>query len=296
MTCGVDLFGNEIIEKNKLSDIFGVSPFSTLRANDGKWRAKKQQWINLGIKSEVGRDATTYDFEDWLNNKKAGSVKGMDKLRDTSIFDPVLCELMYKWFVPENGRILDPFAGGSVRGIVANKLGYEYHGIDIREEQIKSNEEQADKICIDGVRPKWYVGDSDEVLDTLKGQEFDAVFTCPPYVGLEKYSDLDGDISNMEYGDFIFSLESILRKCSKMLKFGGFLIVVVGEVRDRKGHFYGFVADTIKLLQKCKDLYYYNEAVLEVQLGSAAIRAMGNMKTKKLVKVHQNILIFKKEK
>lgn len=42
---------------------------------------------------------------------------------DTSIFDPVLCELVYRWFSPESGTVLDPFAGGSVRGIVASKLG-----------------------------------------------------------------------------------------------------------------------------------------------------------------------------
>ena len=40
----------------------------------------------------------------------------------TSIFDPVLCELVYRWFCPSKGKILDPFAGGSVRGIVAAHL------------------------------------------------------------------------------------------------------------------------------------------------------------------------------
>src|SRR6185436_16956556 len=44
----------------------------------------------------------------------------------TSIFDPVLCELAYRWFCPPTGYILDPFCGGSVRGIVAAKLGRQY--------------------------------------------------------------------------------------------------------------------------------------------------------------------------
>jgi hypothetical protein len=39
----------------------------------------------------------------------------------TSIFDPVLCEIAYRWFCPSGGTVLDPFAGGSVRGIVASK-------------------------------------------------------------------------------------------------------------------------------------------------------------------------------
>ena len=39
----------------------------------------------------------------------------------TSIFDPVLCEIAYRWFCPPGGLVLDPFAGGSVRGIIANR-------------------------------------------------------------------------------------------------------------------------------------------------------------------------------
>lgn len=65
----------------------------------------------------------------------------------TSIFDPVLCELAYRWFSPQGGLVLDPFAGGSVRGIVASMLGRRYIGIDIRPEQVEANIRQADAIC-----------------------------------------------------------------------------------------------------------------------------------------------------
>lgn len=58
----------------------------------------------------------------------------------TSIFDPVLTELAYRWFCPPTGYILDPFAGGSVRGIVAAVLGRAYTGIDLRPEQIEANQ------------------------------------------------------------------------------------------------------------------------------------------------------------
>jgi len=68
----------------------------------------------------------------------------------TSIFDPVLCELAYKWFCPPGGSILDPFAGGSVRGIVAAILGYQYTGIDLRPEQVAANKQQADRILTRG--------------------------------------------------------------------------------------------------------------------------------------------------
>ena len=35
----------------------------------------------------------------------------------TSIFDPVLTEIAYRWFCPSGGKILDAFAGGSVRAL-----------------------------------------------------------------------------------------------------------------------------------------------------------------------------------
>jgi len=66
----------------------------------------------------------------------------------TSIFDPVLCELIYRWFCPKGGRILDPFAGGSVRGIVAGYLGYDYTGVELRAEQVEANCLQGDAILV----------------------------------------------------------------------------------------------------------------------------------------------------
>lgn len=60
----------------------------------------------------------------------------------TSIFDPVLTELHYRWFAPPGGMILDPFAGGSVRGIVAGMTGFNYWGCDLSEVQIAANREQ----------------------------------------------------------------------------------------------------------------------------------------------------------
>ena len=191
------------------------------------------------------------------------------------------------------GTILDPFAGGSVRGIVANYLGYKYTGIDIRQEQIDSNREQALSILEINNQPNYYVGDSNKVLDNIWNTEFDMIFSCPPYANLEKYSDLDGDISNMKYDDFLIAYESIIAKSCQKLKKGGHAIFVVGEVRDKNGFYYGFVPDTINAFKKA-GMKFYNEGILSTSLASAAIRVAGNMKTKKLVKVHQNILDFVK--
>lgn len=289
-----DLFGNPVVKKNNLREMFGENPFSILDAKSGIWQNRKRKWLNLGIQSEIGRDAKTFAMKDWADKRgEEGKLKGNKLPSDTSIFDPVLCELMYRWFCPIGGGILDPFAGGSVRGIVANYLGYKYTGIDIRQEQIDSNREQALSILEINNQPNYYVGDSNKVLDNIWNTEFDMIFSCPPYANLEKYSDLDGDISNMKYDDFLIAYESIIAKSCHKLKKGGHAIFVVGEVRDKNGFYYGFVPDTINAFKKA-GMKFYNEGILSISLASAGLRVAGNMKTKKLVKVHQNILDFVK--
>lgn len=282
-----DLFGNPIIKDVLLRDKFIEPPFSVLDTKSGNWQKRKRQWKALGIQSEIGRSVKT--FGKFTPNQ--GKKDRFDKI-STSIFDPALCEVLYNWFCKENGSILDPFAGGSVRGIVANYLNYKYTGIDIRQEQIDSNREQGLEILKINNQPNWYVGDSNEILNDFN-KEFDFVFSCPPYSYLEVYSDLENDISNMPYNKFMKAYEEIIAKSCNLLKSGGYACFVVGEVRDKKGNYIGFVPDTIKAFQEC-GMKFYNEAILLDQLGTASMRANGNMKSQKLVKVHQNILIFKK--
>ena len=279
--------GKKIIEDVLLRDKFIEPPFSVLDTKSGNWTRRKKEWKKIGIKSEVGRDAKA--FGKFTPSKGKG-----DRFDDkaTSIFDPALCEILYHWFCVDGKEILDPFAGGSVRGIVANYLGYKYTGIDIRQEQINSNRKQGLDILDIENQPNWYVGDSNEVLNDFN-KEFDFVFSCPPYADLEVYSDLDGDISNMPYIEFMKAYEEIIAKSCKLLKIGGYACFVVGEVRDKKGNYIGFVPDTINVFRKC-GMNFYNEGILLNAIGNASMRASGNMKTQKLVKVHQNILVFKK--
>ena len=283
----VDLFGNEIITNPLLRDKFIEPPFSVLDTKSGNWVRRKKEWKKIGIKSEIGRNAKTFGK---FTPNQGKSDRFDDKA--TSIFDPALCEILYHWFCVDGKEILDPFAGGSVRGIVANYLGYKYTGIDIRQEQVDSNREQGLDILEANNQPNWYVGDSNEVLNGFT-KEFDFVFSCPPYGDLEVYSDLEGDISNMSYIEFMKAYEEIIAKSCNLLKSGGYACFVVGEVRNKQGNYIGFVPDTINAFRKC-GMKFYNECILLDQLGNASMRANGNMKSQKLVKVHQNVLVFKK--
>jgi DNA modification methylase len=210
-----------------------------------------------------------------------------------SIFDPVLCELAYRWFSPDGGLVLDPFAGGSVRGIVASKLNREYIGIELREDQVKANREQAELICTDKI-PAWHCGDSVDIKRICHDVKADLVFSCPPYADLEVYSDDPKDLSNMPYEQFLSCYRHIIKESIRLLKDNRFAVFVVGEVRSKKnnGAYYGFVPDTIKAFEDA-GARYYNEAILINSAGTLPLRAGKSLKSsRKLGKSHQNVLIF----
>lgn len=209
----------------------------------------------------------------------------------TSIFDPVLCELAYRWFSPKQGNILDPFAGGSVRGIVASKLERQYVGIELREEQVKANQSQAIELCTDP-QPTWICGDSLNIVDLANDYRADLIFSCPPYGDLEVYSDNPNDISTMPHSGFIDAYFKIIKNSISILKQDRFACFVVGDFRDKKGIYRNFVSDTIQaFIDAGADLY--NEAILVTSLGSLPIRVGKSFTaTRKLGKTHQNVLVF----
>jgi DNA modification methylase len=276
-------------EHADMGEQFGVPPFSILDTRKGEWQDKKRAWLALGIESETGRG-------DDLMIKSSGFMGEAIKKRGggTSVFDPVLCELMYSWFNIPQGSVLDPFAGGSVRGIVAAKTGHEYAGHELRKEQVEANQQQANELC-DDVMPAWVDGDSNITLDDYPADAtFDMVFSCPPYADLEVYSDDPSDLSNMPYDKFLLMYGSIIKKACRQLANDRFAVFVVGEVRDKKGHYYNFVGDTIQLFKQA-GLHYYNEIILINPAGTLPLRAGRAFNAaRKVGKQHQNVLVFYK--
>ena len=277
----------------KLSDRFLIPPFSVLDTRQGIWQDRKRWWLSLGIKSELGRDAVCISRNEYVfrDGTKFSNVDS----NGTSVFDPVLCELAYLWFNVPKGKILDPFAGGSVRGIVAAKLGFEYLGNDLRKEQIEANRINATEVLRDSeLYPIWTVGDSLNIDKIADGYEADMIFSCPPYADLEVYSDDERDISNMPYDDFIKIYREIIRKSCDKLKEDRFAVFVVGDVRDKKGFYYDFISDTKKIFIDC-GVKLYNELILVEMVGNLQMRVGRYMKSgRKVGKMHQNVLVFYK--
>jgi hypothetical protein len=260
-------------------------PFSILDTRSKEWQDRKRWWINTyGIKSELGRETTESKSKFWETDNVS-----------VSIFDATLCELMYKWFVPIGGTVLDPFAGGSVRGIVAEESGYNYIGIDISNKQIDANRLQS-------LKPLYLLGDADDVLDNYPiDKSIDFIFTCPPYYDLEVYTKNDNDLSNLSVENFDKKYKSILKKSADKLMDNRFFAIVVSEVREQSitgnyktGKYKGLVWKTIQFLEEC-GLDFYNDMILfNSQHQASRVVDTYFERNRKVASVHQNILVFVK--
>ena len=253
-----------------------ISPLSILDSRTAKWKHRVTYWKSQGIQSELGREDTFFKLKDLHNNTP-------------SVFDPVLTETMYDWFTKEGDNIYDPFCGGSVRGIVAGKMGRDYTGIDVRREQLDDNIRQSTLLDIPLTYKTPYETDNNN---------YDFIFTCPPYWNLEKYSDQEDDISNMKEDDFFREYERILVEAVSKLKPNRFMCIVLGDVRRRgdlkqpKGSYILLPQRTIDILYN-QGIFLYND-MFYINQGNHVNQHNQFKKYRKVSKIHQNILVFNK--
>lgn len=312
--------------RGSLQDRFIIPPFSVFDTRQGYWQNRKRAWYSLGItvgearenteamgsfsgtvpgyydkkretEKRIGRKLSNKEFEEqylpeYLNDDSMITRTNTGGL--LSQFDPVLAEILYRWFSPPGGHIINPTAGEAVYGIVAGYLGYTYEGVEIRIEQVEANRENAERIGVaDTV--KWVHGDGRDTAKLIQ-HDADFIINCPPYYDLEIYSDDPADLSTLgTYDEFIRDYAVIVASAASRLKNNRFCAIVVGDVRDRKtGLYQNFVSDTIRVAHKA-GMRLYNEAILLTQPGSLPIR-VGRMfgSARKLGKTHQNVLIFVK--
>jgi len=291
---GHDLFGEVVKPKasGPVAERFVLPPFTLLDARTGEWQERKRAWLALGISSKDGREGDVFGYSENLVRMTGGYLNEDGSRRDTvgtSVFDPVLVELAYRWWSPKDCQVIDPFCGGSVRGIVAGCLGRQYWGCDLRPEQIAANEVQAEQITPQ-VRPVWVCGDSMETLTDAPAADF--VFSCPPYGDLERYSDDPRDLSAMDWHAFVGAYKRIILRAVGKMKPDTFACFVVGDFRDGKGFYRNFVSETIDGFEQA-GARLYNEAILATPVGTAAMRVTKQFEaSRKMAKTHQNVLVF----
>ena len=294
-----------VLSGGKLADTFIAPPFTILDARAGYWQTRKREWFAIGIDSGAGRD------DNLLGEGLSELTPG---LTGTSIFDPVLVECALTWYAPRPQKgetptiIVDPFAGGSVRGVVASKLGFLYIGTDVSQRQVDANRKQALEICADCEwQPRWACCCGSKLGEVLKGvveeiglQEdtrADMLITCGPYYDLEQYHGGEDDISMCaSYESFLSRYTDIMSAATALLKPRHVAVTVVGNVRDATGAMHDLHGDTKRILNDCGNVLYC-DAILQTSLASAPMRARRQMQAaSKLVTTHQNVIVTCKER
>lgn len=309
--------------KGNINEDFIIFPCSILDQTNSKWQERKKYWlekldINDNINSREGklytRDIYKYPktYSCYLNFKKKNNEqlsfkefvekfnppefeedKQNKSSKGVSVFDPVLSELMCKWFSPYlGGKIFDCFAGDCFKGLVFAFCGYEFTGIELRQEQVDDNINCCKKFP--NLNLKYICDDGQNVDKYLQEESQDLLFSCPPYYNLEVYSNLPNDASNQkDYCDFLKILDNAYSKSIKILKDNRFAVIVVGNIRDKQGFYYNFINNIINIFNK-NGMFLLNELILKEPVSSRRFSARGLFKYRKIVKIHQNILVFYK--
>lgn len=314
------LFGNGFfgVSKNPakegiMNSRYTIPPFSTFDTFSEQWQSRKKAWIALGLKGEEGRreDEDSDDFA--ISYRKSLNTFGRElsqkyELKDkglsdehvknipsgVSVYDPVLCELMYKWFTFKGWTIGDPFAGGCTRGVIADLLGRKYVGVEVRDLQVNANIEIGKKLGVSN-DCRWLLGDSYKLKDYVK-EQYDFSLSCPPYFTREVYSsDTKDGSAHKTYKEFMVWYTHIYQQTVDLLKDNRFLAITVGNIREQKtGIMLPFVSDTIQMFLNM-GLSYYNELILINSPGSLRLRTNRPFcASRKVGNRHQNVLIFYK--
>ncbi|MDR0431065.1 MAG: site-specific DNA-methyltransferase [Tannerellaceae bacterium] len=312
--------GNSSAKNGSLVDRFVIPPFSILDTRKGYWQSRKKVWRELigdmgdsrndtlikspeikykdiYQKTREHRESLGIGFQEYLDKYVSDEVKEHEAAKvlsaGVSLFDPVLSEIMCKWFTPEKGsKIFDCFAGDTQKGFVFGHCGYDFTGIELRQEQVDINNKVINER---GLAIRYICDDGQNVANHFEPKSQDMLFSCPPYYDLEVYSDMEKDASNQDtYEDFLVILENGFKNALSCLKDDRFAVIVVGDVRNKKTGFYYNFVDDVKRIFKENGAPLYNEIILIETGASTALRASRYMESRKVGKMHQNVLIFYK--
>jgi DNA modification methylase len=271
------------------------------------------QCFGSGKPGDLSAELRGKPMEAGLCHGEVPSYDGADRtVAGTSIFDPVLTELLYLWYGKKGGSILDPFAGGATRGVVAAYGGYSYTGIEVRPGQVNANIRNAKQVQENVKRlfdrdiemPNWIVGDSSRLEEILTEQDdpfeprrtFDFLIACPPYYDLEVYSFGQEDGSAKQtYEEFLVWYKEIFRQAVDRLAWNRFAGIVVGDIRDHSDlrPFHNLLVEDTTAIFRQLGLYAYEKVILETAKGSLPVRVGGQFpQYRKLGRTHQHILLF----
>lgn len=179
---------------------------------------------------------------------------------------------LIRFFTKKGNRVLDPFSGVASTLKACSFESREGHGIELNKRYFELGKKRIEVEVPPSFQYKqkqYFInGDSRKKIAEFSDNFFDFIVTSPPYWniletidhkakehridnGLDtKYSDNDADLANIkEYEDFLEILSSFFSDCSRILKKGGYMAIIVSDFR-KKEKYYVFHADLAQRIEK----------------------------------------------
>ena len=261
----------------------------------GDWTRVKKEWNEkieaAGEKYNIPNPKLATREGCWQGESGFSNVvTGRSHNKNASVLDPTACEVILRFFIPQNGGcIYNPFGGGVQFGFVAGSYGYEYIASEIRQNQCDAN----NKLCSEFSNVRWIKSDSS--VYEPDGM-FDLVFTCPPYYRVEKYVDYDGNSPDGEinslstYEEFRDTLFKGYKIAIDHLNDDRFFVVMTGDSRDNKGSYHCHESET-EIFLKESGLSVYNKIIYLESEFTRLAQAKKTLDYRKFPKREQKIIV-----
>lgn len=134
-------------------------------------------------------------------------------------------------YTKQNDLILDTFVGSGTTLIEAKLLNRNAIGIDINNDALNITKKRLNFNSHNSAKIKLYQCDARK-MKILNNNSIDFICTHPPYANIIKYSkNLEGDLSLLEYDDFLTSMNTISKELHRVLKKRHYCALMIGDIR-----------------------------------------------------------------
>lgn len=201
------------------------------------------------IPKSIMKFKKTDELMDLIDNddSEIGKIEGDAKARGGgyakelrySIYNPDQAYFIIDYYTEKDYLILDPFCGRVTRPLVSLYLDRKYIGFDTSSKTIALNKEKIDTKFPNN-KNYILVNDDGIELNMFKDKQecVDAVFTCPPYYNIEKYSGEKGDLSLLNEEQYNARIELLFENLYRLIKSSSYkdgkfypVIFTIGSIR-----------------------------------------------------------------
>lgn len=252
--------------------------------------------------------------KEWLQNsfsiwRDLGKNEEERKLKHPAIFTMKLASRIIDTFCrPDDGLILDCFAGSGTTLLAGLSKGKDVVGFDLQEDFKQMFLDRAINnygMHLEDVKDKYIIKDSRQLSEVLQPESVDLCLTSPPYWDILNqkrtadykenisYSNTLEDIGNIsDYNQFLDSLSTIFAQIYSVLKYKGYFVLNVMDLR-KKDMFYPLHFDATLRVQKA-GFKFEDIIIWDRQQEYNNMRPLGYPFKFIVNKVHEYLLIFRK--